>query len=183
VTDRWLVVGQRVTEDDRIQTQRTYLIGEGSGGMALLLHFAAGGGTLDKSYPPGTSFEGEIVYFDSAVPLRAIVKRREAIETLTRVPGHTAIREATAVFAGVVARSPWIERFPLALQSVVPVRDGTGWTVRDLAGDYLPVTIAYENAWRLAAVSGGHPVSLVGEWDGSALLPLSVVADGRFWVV
>jgi hypothetical protein len=31
----------------------------------------------------------------------------------------------------------------------------------------------------LLALSGGHPLTLCGEWDGRTLLPLSVWQDGR----
>jgi hypothetical protein len=37
--------------------------------------------------------------------------------------------------------------------------------------------------WLLLALSGGHPVDVAGEWDGAAILPLGVVADGAYCVL
>ena len=83
-------------------------------------------------------------------------------------PAHRAALEA-----------PWLERFPCALSGVTPVcGDGSAWLVRDGDGAALP--LAPGEHWRLLALSGGAPVDLAGEWDGEALLPLGVVADGAY---
>ena len=183
VRDRWLIVGQRVSEDDRITTQRTYLIGENTGRHALLLHFAFGGSGLDSTFPPGTSFDGEIAYFDSAWPLRALVKSRETAGMVTQIPTATLVRDATRPFADAIARFPWLDRAPVTLSGVFPMRENDRWFIRDSDGDCLPVAAGYEGGWKMLALSGGNPITVAGEWDGDYLLPLSVVVDGRLYAV
>jgi hypothetical protein len=34
--------------------------------------------------------------------------------------------------------------------------------------------------WQLAALSGGYPILILGEWNGRSLLPLAVRAEGRY---
>ena len=79
-----------------------------------------------------------------------------------------------------LAANPWIEAFPIALARVVPARVGDGWLVVDSSGLSMPLRGDDEAAWRIAALSGGEPIDLFGEWDGRLLRPLTVVADGRW---
>jgi hypothetical protein len=65
----------------------------------------------------------------------------------------------------------------------VPVLRAGGWVLHDSAGNVLPLVPRFEAGWELLALSGGTPLALFGEWDGEALLPLSVWAEKRFWVV
>jgi hypothetical protein len=44
----------------------------------------------------------------------------------------------------------------------------------------LSISRLYAGAWRLLAISGGYPLDLFAEWNGSDLLPLGIISDGRF---
>ena len=52
--------------------------------------------------------------------------------------------------------------------------------IRDQSGQAVPLARSFNQGWTLAAISGGHPFTLFGEWDGGALLPLSAFESGRF---
>jgi hypothetical protein len=97
------------------------------------------------------------------------------------MPGHDGVEAALAAWSDALAGQPWIERFPMALRAVVPVREGESWLLRDAAGRGLPLARRFERGWDLMALSGGHPLGLFGEWDGDALLPLAATAGGRFF--
>ena len=73
--------------------------------------------------------------------------------------------------------------FPLAVRDVTPMQLGDTWIVRDSAGDFLPFAAAYELAWRVLSISGGYPVTIFGEWDGTSLLPMGMIAARRFYGV
>jgi hypothetical protein len=183
VRDRWLVVGQHAEEEEHLRVLRTWLWGAGAARPALVLAFAAPGQPLDRGLVPGTALDAEIVFFPGAYQLRALVKRRHGPPSpLDRLPG-AGIGAATAAYAAALARSPWIERFPLAIAGVTPLRDGERWLVRDANGLVLPLARRFARSWRLLALSGGQPLALFGEWDGDALLPLSAWAEGRFVVL
>ena len=62
----------------------------------------------------------------------------------------------------------------------MPVRRGDSWAARDQAGDLIPIAARADRAWALAALSGGRPIGLFGEWDGDVLTPLGAWAGGRF---
>jgi len=182
VSDSWIVAGQRVLGDEeRLRTQRTWLFGKSSRQSALCLSFSAGPSQpFDISLVPGTVIEAEIVFFPSAFPLRARIKSRAGLPQPAPVAlPHRSIAAAVAYAAAAFSANPWIERIPFGLSAVIPRRTGS-WVVADAAGDFLKLDANEELGWKLLALSGGRPISLVGEWDGACLYPLSVWAEGRF---
>jgi len=176
VKDRWFVMGQRVTDEDRLRVQATWLHGATTKRNALILQYAHASQVLDASWLVGSAVEAELVFFASAYPLRALVKERGAV--VSEAPSFAlTIAQAMESYAAALARHPWIERFPFALQNVIPFHRDDRWGVRDAAHHVLPVAGNYEKGWELLAKSGGHPVHLFGEWDGEVLWPLNVWAN------
>ena len=47
------------------------------------------------------------------------------------------------------------------------------WSVVDAADAELALSSQLAHGWHLAAVTGGAPIDLFGEWDGERLRPLS----------
>ncbi|EEF62185.1 SWIM zinc finger family protein [Pedosphaera parvula] len=181
VKDEWLVLGRTLEEEDKIRVQRTWLHGKQSGRNAMHLHFAHLTQPLDTSLVPGTAFEGEVVYFPSAYPMRAIIKERGGVsKNLDGIPGQASIADLMAAYAEALAMHPWIEQFPMRLSAVVPVRRDERWQLRDGEGRCVPLTPSFAKGWELLAMSGGRAVTVFGEWDGDFLQPVSVSAEGRF---
>jgi hypothetical protein len=185
--DSWCVLAQRVTQEEQLRVQRTWLWGEKSARPALVLQFAAGTQPLDTSLQPGTRFEGELVFFPSAAPLRALVKTLSAARDSVRgIAGGGSVQDGLELFAAALARQPWLERWPLNLRDVrlIPtaVRSEVAqWALQDGAGRRLPVSVHPDVGWQLYAVSGGGPIDIFGEWDASAFTPWSASADGRLF--
>jgi len=181
VRDRWQVVGQRVEEEDKLRVQRTWLKGETTGRPALCLSFAAMNQALDVSLISGTTVDAELVFFPSASPLRALVRTRQGEPQALREAAAAAdFSEALEQTAALLAGDPWLERSPWLVRGCLPFRTESGWCLRDEKGKSVPLSRRFAAAWPLFAVSGGLPVTVFGEWDGHALLPLSALAEGRF---
>lgn len=180
--DQWIVLGRRIEEQDDLKTQRTWLWGADSAQPALILDFAYRGQTLDTSLIPGTAFEGEVVFYPSAAPLRAAVKSRQAIQTYSGTPpGSISIGDGVAAYANTIASNPWLELYPLAFQQVLPLPTDAGWVVADAdRQSVLPLANTFSATWEMFAISGGYPIGLTSEWNGSTLLPLGLWADGRY---
>ncbi len=181
VRDRWIVLGQRVEEEDRLRSQRRWLWGEQTGRAALVLHFAHGSQPLDTSLVPGTVVDAELAFFAGSFPLRALVKARHATAAACADgPGAATIAEALAAYSGALARNPWIERVPIALRAVHAVRHGGSWAVSDGDGTRLPLSETYQRGWNLVALGGGRPIALAGEFDGDTLAPQGAWSEGRY---
>lgn len=176
VKDKWFVMGQRVTEEDRLRVQATWLRGAATKRDALILQYAHASQVLDASWLVGSAMEAELVFFASAYPLRALVKERGAV--LDEMPSfEMTIAQAMESYAAALARQPWMERFPLLLQNVIPLRRDEQWLVRDVATHVLPIASDFEKGWEMLALSGGQPLHLFGEWDGEVLRPLRMWAQ------
>jgi hypothetical protein len=180
VRDLWFIAGQRVVEEDRLRVQRTWLFGQTSGRAALLLSFAAPKQSFDLTLPVGALLDAELVFYPSATPLRALLKGEH--QSVPLPGGGFPLKTeppavALAAYAAALARQPWLELFPLALNAVIPLLREERWFVCDAEKRRWPLAAQYPAGWELLALSGGHPINLVAEWDGEFLWPLAVVGE------
>ena len=58
-------------------------------------------------------------------------------------------------------------------ESGTPAEAGGRWYLADLSGAAVPL-LGQDSLWPLLAVSGGHPVTVAGEWSPAGLTPLTV---------
>jgi SWIM zinc finger len=185
VRDRWDVLGQRETQEDRLRMRRVWLRGRRSGRMALVLEFAAPGQPLDTSLAVGLGVDAELAFYPGVAGLRALVARRHATVP-AEVPRGGTVADMLASYAAALAEDPWLDTWPALLGDVVPAsdpdpgRDGA-WSLADPSGAAAPLLPrAVGLPWPLLALSGGHPVTVAGEWTPAGLRPLTAWdGDGR----
>lgn len=181
VSDRWQIVGQKIEEEERFRVQRTWLIGEQNREAALCLSFSAGGQPLDVSLIPGVSIEADLVFYHSASPMRALVKQRRGEPVSIGTPASMAnFSEALDATATMVSGNPWLERFPWFVRNCTPIHADDVWQLCDATGLAVPLARQFAHSWPLLALSGGHPITIFGEWNGRSLLPLSAFYSDRF---
>jgi hypothetical protein len=180
VSDDWLMLGQTIEDGDRTRTQRTWLFGARTHRSAQILQFALPGTSFEKSYPLGIRQQADLVFWPGVSPQRALLeKRRGDIQPITdTLPGAGTIDEFFADVALAKAKQPWQERFLCLLQAAIPVYTNNSWYIRDQNGHALP--LRHDNHWQLLAYSGGWPVDFAGQWDGEAIAPLCVLAEGTY---
>ncbi|NJN47621.1 MAG: hypothetical protein HC808_15355, partial [Candidatus Competibacteraceae bacterium] len=116
----------------------------------------------------------------SNYPLRALLSnRQDAPQTTVTLSALPSIAAFLSVYADSLAQHPWLEIFPAAIQSLIPVQYGEQRLVCDAAGQQLLLHPQFRDYWQLLAISGGHPLTVFGEWDGRYLRPLSVWQDNH----
>ena len=176
ITDRWAVVGLAREEDDRLQSQRTWLIGQESGRVAVVLDFAAAGASLAVAEVLGSVVEAEVALYPGSEPRRALFTGdRSVVGSIDRLPASGVVAGLDQV-ASWMAANPFADRFPLALAGVVPVVDASRRLIVEPGVAALP--LSDDGDWlSLLAVSGGNPVDLFAEWNGFWLTALSVSTE------
>jgi hypothetical protein len=170
VGDTWAVLGVRDEIDEQLSSRRAWLRGASSGRPALVLSFAGPGQPLGGDFVPGTAFEGELCFYPGVAPLRALVKGRGG-----RVPAHavgTGVAGALDSWAAALAADPWVDRWPVLLEDVVPTRTH----LVDTAGAALPLL---GEPWDLVAAAGGRPCRVFGEYGLSGVRALTAWVEGR----
>ena len=184
VQDTWWTLGRRLEVQDDLSTSRAWLWGEKSGRFALILSFSAAGRPFDIGPAPGSVLESKAHFYPSAVPLRAVLDAQGPVrkDHGTKPAVHLPLDRAWDQMLDCHARLPWLDRFPMALQSVVPARDGDRWVLHQ-AGLTLPMAPFGQDGWDLLAVSGGHPVDVFGEWTGASLVPLACSAGDAHYTL
>ncbi|WP_067900968.1 SWIM zinc finger family protein [Nocardia vaccinii] len=190
VRDHWMVLGLRVSEDESLHTRRVWLRGRVSGRWALILDHAFGTPAFPADLPvPGSMVDAELHFYPGAAPLRALWGERHGVpapipqplaaapETSGEEPG--GIPAALTAHARALGADPWLRSWPVLLADVVPVVSGDVWSVVDREGSALPLARLAQQPWQLMSLSGGHPVTVVGEWSADGLVPVSAWAGGE----
>ncbi len=180
VSDDWLVMGVIEGADENLNYRHTWLYGANSEKLALILEYSFGDTGYPVTWQVGQAFSGEIVYFPSTYSLRAIVKKEQGRVALFEEPrGYHTLERYFENYAEAIAVNPWIHDFPCYLEEVKPVMDNDKFFVLDQEQKYIEVLPRENIAWKLLAISGGHPISIFGEWSGEYLIPLSVIVEGN----
>ncbi len=173
VRDRWLVLSVQETTEDKLRVQSTWLWGTTTHQAALLLDFAAPMQNFTLNLPYGMALDAELVFFTAPAPHRALLKTRAGVEPVAALSGYPTLAAAIAATSATLTRSPWIERFLWPLDAVIPTQHAGQWYIQDVEGRSMPLNLSPLESWRLLALSGGHPLTLVAEWDREKLTPLS----------
>ena len=182
VQDSWLVVGVIQEEQgNNLQERRVWLHGQRTGRRALLLDHAFGGKGFEQAWFCGSSQPATLAFYPSAAPLRALVASGSTAASLApSEPGASSPDQEWQAIAERIAGNPWVPLHPLRCQQAIPRRDGDRFGLH-WAGRYLPLEITEAQGWALLALSGGQPVSVMGEWNGDALRPLSAQGSDGIW--
>ncbi|MFI0721469.1 SWIM zinc finger family protein [Streptomyces sp. NPDC021224] len=173
IRGQWLVLAQYDTPDERLTTRRVWLHDAASGRFALLLSFGAAGRAPELTLPVGSVLDAELAYHPAAVPLRAVLGEVFATTAPDGTPPGTSVAAALDAYGTALADDPWLDAFPVVLADVVPLPGQDHWQVADAASDAAAPLTSPTPLWRLAAISGGHPVTLFAEATPAGLHPLA----------
>ncbi len=180
VRDDWLIYGQWIDDEDRVQAQRL-------DGRSPERPHGAGPAIRPRARAVRRNDRGGNgpVRHAGLLPRRGgnsakFLQRTGNLQPIAgRVPGSPAVEHYLATVAEAMARQPLLPAFGCVLHDVT-LLPGDVWHVRDGEGRGLP--LLGKPPWKLLAISGGHAIDLAGEWDGHRLRPLGMVCEGEYRV-
>lgn len=179
VTDDWVVVGMRDSDEEQVSLRRVWLRGMRTGRSALVMLFTPYGMPADNSLLPGMVVEGDVHYYPGRFTLRALMGRR-GIESGSGGwrPAALSVAETAVEWRDAVALDPWLGEMPgLVAGAPVAPRDGRGWLLVDGAGDALPLVGSEGDLWQLLALTGGSVRAVLGELSSHGLRPTAFIGD------
>ncbi|WSQ51783.1 hypothetical protein OG233_11660 [Streptomyces sp. NBC_01218] len=183
VRDRWQVLAQYDTPDGKLVTRRIWLHGAETGRTAVLLSYGAAGRAPELSLPVDTVLEAEVSPHPGAGGRAELGRVFGAPEPARTPPPGVTPAEALDAFGRALGEDPWLERHPVVLGAAIPVPSAGGWQLADEEGrTALPVAgdpRSRPGLWRLAALSGGFPVTVFGELGPRGFAPLAAWSAGR----
>lgn len=182
IEDEWMVVGQfEGTNIDNAAVRRTWFLGQETGKFALILEYDYVNGGFPFHWPKGRIFKGEMLFYPSISPLRAIMRSHQITEHA--IDGWGGVEDMQSFineYSQTLGKNPWLVDYPVAFSNVYPQqKDGVLYLVDEKENGIPLLNIGFSN-WKILALSGGNPIEVFGEWTGEVLNPLSVVADYRF---
>lgn len=180
VHDRWVVLGQLSEErEGRLVERRVWLQGEATGRRALLLDHSFGGKGFEHAWLTGNAHPAALAFYPGAAGLRALPADITGAAQPAPWPVTTRAGEWQHIAARVSA-CPWVPLHPMLTTHAVPhLDDGIVRLAHE--GEDLPMRLGDDDRWTLLAVSGGHPLAVMGEWDGQQLRPLAARGRDGLW--
>ncbi|MFI1398901.1 SWIM zinc finger family protein [Streptomyces sp. NPDC020681] len=182
VRDGWLVLAQYDSSDGKITTRRIWMYGRKSGRTAMLLSFGAAGRSPQLALPVGMVIDAELTPYGGAGQLRAdLGEQFGAPAPIGSPPPGGPVAEALDAYGRALRDDPWLDSWPVTLTGVIPVPAGDGWQLADADGEsalpVAPAALGRPGLWKLAALSGGAPVTVFGECGHEGITPLSAWSD------
>ncbi|MDP4262229.1 MAG: SWIM zinc finger family protein [Bacteroidota bacterium] len=177
ITDTWLVLGKQSSEVDSITTERYWLYGTQSDSYALLLQFIVRGQGVQFNLTPGMFVRAELVFFSSALPLRALIKQQIAVEPVSRVNKFDNWQKVIETETELNSRLPFRNERPYIVHQLKPVPYNKEWWLIDVDNRIMQVDNEFKNIWKLLSLSGGQAMDMaviakenryepIGVWQG-----------------
>jgi hypothetical protein len=180
VRGQWLVLAQYDTADDRLTTRRIWLHDDATGRFALLLSYGAAGRAPDLVLPVGAVLDAELGYYPSALPLRAALGAQYGTGLLSPgAPRGGGVAAALDSYGTALADDPWLDEWPVIFSGVVPIPSDTRWQLADATGEDAVPLAGGGPHWRLAALSGGRPLTVFAELTPTGAKPLAAWGAGE----
>ena len=187
VRDRWMVLATvNEIQPDKLRRLETWLARLGDGEaprFAVLIDFVPVSVGAATTYSAGETFEAELVFYPSSVPLRAVIKEQigSAAKNGRWPAPQNGVSTALDDYEARLAARPWLGDWPLAVHDAIVARSGDGLVLTHAGGGgTLPIKVRDDDmVLPLIGVAG---IDAFGLWDGRRLdLKFAETPLGR-WV-
>ena len=185
--DDWQVLGQAMDEDDKIWTRRVWFQGATHGRRAVLIEHGHGTRRSEHSFIMGSCLHAELAFYPGNAPQRVVLCGEPAASlpsaagVSSRSLSSPMISEAFDQLGQSLARNPWFWPQSLHFGNASLQQSDTGWYLQGPQQECIPLRLSDAAGQLLLAVTGAHPVSWFGEWDGIELRPLTAWGSAGLW--
>jgi hypothetical protein len=161
ISDQWFVLAKQVSEEEQLIVERNWLVGLQTKRYALFLQFYVRSQPPAMSLTPGLVTDATLVFYNSAMPMRAIIKEQRSTKKAAHPPegydGWSAVLNNDTI---ANSRYPFGDDCPYIIKNLTPVQFKNEWWLQDAEKNSMPISRNYGAIWNLLAVSGGKPVQV-----------------------
>lgn len=163
--DDWFVLAKQVNEEEQLVVERNWLYGLHTQQYALLLQFYVRSQLPGITFTPGIISDATLVFYNSALPLRVLVKEQHGTKNAGRPQGYNNWQEVVARETQGNSVYPFTDAYPLIVAQLKPVPFNNEWWLQDGANTMMPISKNYYGIWKLLSLSGGEPLpmALIGK--------------------
>lgn len=184
IRDEWFVLARQTSEEDKLIVERNWFYGLKTQRFALILQFYVKSQPPAASYTPGLVVDATLVYFPSAVTLRALVKDQYNTWKAKTLPaGMDNWTSVTQRETAANARYPFANEWPCIVTQLTPVSLNNEWWLQDDQQRLMRLSGKESTLWNLLALSGGAPLrmSLIGK--EKEYTPLGVWIENEYKIL
>ncbi len=181
IEDVWHVAMQKVFLEDRLTVQRSWIYGERCQRWLMHLSYKVAQQPFTPDLKVGRAIAGVVGVYPGALGMRGAFLSLDEAEF--QPPPGRSLAENLGSYAETVAKFPWLEVAPMALEVHGLEHLGGSWFVIDENGERMGITMRDQAGWRSAALLALGPVQVYGEYDGDQLLGICAGHQGGFAVL
>lgn len=163
ITDTWMVLAKQQFEQDNITTERYWLYGATSKQYALVLQFIVRGALAANhlNITAGQFIQAELVYYPSAMPLRAIIKKQITAAPAAIDTDYDKWQQVATAETAIAAALPVRGERPYCIKQLKPVSFNKLWWLQDADNNMMLLKNEQRYIWKLLALSAGHALDMV----------------------
>ncbi|MGV9714335.1 SWIM zinc finger family protein [Gordonia sp. NPDC003424] len=186
VSDTWLVLGRRETEEDHLQSRRTWIWGATTRRFGMILDYAPTGGLLPNRPVTGHSLTAPMHFYPGMPELRCLYDDAAPSET---PPPPTAdlvdtvpigdIPAARRRRARIIADDPWALTCPVVISGRLARTADDTPAIIDATGTALALPDIADRWALLLAATAGAELRLFGELGMRGIDAISVITGER----
>ena len=167
IRDEWFVLAKKTTEEEQLFVERNWLYGTNTKQYALVLQFYVRSQLPALVLTPGIVADAELVFYNSALPLRALVKEQFHTKKIPFVESYANWNEVVAKQTYFNSVYPFAETYPFIIGSLRPVFYQKAWWLQDIENNMMPVKNNYRGIWKLLSISAGERLTMavIGKED------------------
>jgi uncharacterized Zn finger protein len=180
--DLWFILGKKEGVDIEGRSfRKIWLQGQKTKQHALILDYAFGSMGYEQQYIVGDLLDGALVYYSKAYPQRAIFESFDSAKIYEKIEAstHNDLNSVLTNYGKALVQNPWLFSFPVGLSKLKAFMNAKKeLKIKDINDIIIPLSnVKEEIMWKILAISGGHSISLFGEWNGLHFEPLSLLTE------
>ena len=182
IGDQWVVLSRRVEEEDKgLQSERVWLWGTRSNRPALILNFFGGyGPPLTVTHDAGTTVIGDLCFYPSTFPLRALFAVQNETAHFQSVSGFSNIENFKNSYHSLLSRYPFLESVPTVISNVFLYKNEKNWYIVDEQKHYLLLQNIDDQLYPILSFSGAKPIQIFALYQNNQLQLLSCWNGKKF---